>query len=73
MSVDTGNATLIVTPAVLRPVMRRDVNNVVVRLDGQAVLALVHELTREFTDTDAIAAIYLTVEGGDVYPQEVFD
>jgi hypothetical protein len=72
VSVDTGNATLTVTPAYRRPVIARDANNVIVRLDRQKVLALIHELTREF-QSDAIAEVYLTVEGGEVFPQEIFE
>jgi len=72
MSVDTSNATLTVTPAYRRPVIARDAHNVIVRLDRDEVLALIHELTREL-QTRAIVEVYLTVEGGEVFPQEIAD
>lgn len=70
--VTVGDANVWVTPAYRRPVTRRDAHNVLLRLDRDQALKLIHELTREF-DGDVILEVYLTIEGGEVLPREVFD
>jgi hypothetical protein len=67
VSVDVRDATLTVTPAYQRPMIAYDEHNVIVRLNRDQVLALIHELTRELR-TGAIVEVYLTVAGGEVIP-----
>lgn len=58
----------------IQPIIRRDTTTTLLRLTRNEVLALIAELSRHHANPDGPNdEIILVVEGGGLYPQEVFE